>query len=173
MRSDIIKRYIIPSLVLALVIWGIFRWLGGGREHIFSIRELPDMNLYGHMYEGRPGSPELEKYFFEVRDQSSFREGHYLTLVSFGTSNTVDTLRQFIGTENSDVPDNFENYTLPAASYVEVVLDMHAMVRPSPGRIREEAETFAEQKGLQIAGWNLEVFTAEDELTVLFPVMKD
>jgi hypothetical protein len=45
-------------------------------------------------------------------------------------------------------------------------------VRPSPGKVRKGAVEFAGDGGLQLADWNLEIFTAEDVLTVLFPVVE-
>jgi hypothetical protein len=173
MLSKVIIRYIVPTLGLALIIWGAYKWMGGGREPSFSYVEVPEFQLYGYMYKGRPGSSTLEAQFFEVRDLSAFEEGKYLTLVSFGTGNTVDTLRQFIGTRNPDVPDHFERYSVPAGRYVEVVLDMDAMVRPSPGHIRSLASDFAGQMNLRLSDWNLEIFTGDEELKVLFPVVQN
>ncbi|MEJ2003412.1 MAG: hypothetical protein P8X57_00260 [Cyclobacteriaceae bacterium] len=171
MRSDILKKYVLPTVLLAAVIWIIYRWLGGGADQSFSIVEQKPLQLRGYMYKGRPASDELESYFFELRDLSSFDDGNYLTLVSFGSENTVDTLRQFIGTQNTDVPDRLSSYEIPGGKYVRVVLDMHSLVRPSPGQIREEAEEFAQNQDARLGDWNLEIFTGEEELTVLFPVI--
>jgi len=170
MRSEIVKKYVIPTIVLAAVIWGFYRYMGGGRELSFSIQELQPMQIEGHMYRGKPTAPKLEQYFFQIRDLSSFSPGEYLTLVTFGTESTVDTLRQFIGTQRSTEEEELEKYDIPGGKYVRIVLDMDAMVRPSPARVRDKAAAFASERGERLGSWNLEIFTSPEELTILFPV---
>ncbi|MCA6078656.1 hypothetical protein [Fulvivirga sedimenti] len=166
------KKYILPILVLLAIIAVIFVWLGGSSSLEYSLVEQEEIALYGYEYRGRPTQPELEKLFFKVRDASSFETGRFLTIISYGTEAEVDTLYQFIGTQHSSFnADSSVQKIVEGGQFVQVTLDMHAMVRPSPANVRKGAVDFARDKGLQVADWNLEIFTAEDVLTVLFPVV--
>jgi hypothetical protein len=170
MRSDLFKRYIVPTFILALAIWLFFRWMGGGETRVYELIDAEPVDLYGYEFRGRPNADELEAYFFEIRDQTSFEDEEYLTVVTFGKEKAVDTLHQFLGTQRElQTNDELKKYTVPGGAYVKVVLRMNSMVRPSPGKVREEAEEFAQDNRIELMDWNLEIFTGEDELTVLFP----
>ena len=154
---------------MAAVLGAAYHWFGRVTLE-FSVIERPQVELKGYAFSGRPTQPELEQYFMEMRDKSEFREGRYLTIVSFGTEDNVDTLRQFIGAAHLNAENAPDVYTVPGGKFVSVTLDMTSMFRPSPGRVREEAEEFAMSGQMQLADWNLEIYTGERELTVLFPV---
>ncbi len=168
------KKFIFPGFLLIIILSVVFIWLGGNSSVEYELVDLEPTVLYGYDYRGRPTQPELEKLFFKVRDASTFMPGEYLTIISYGVESTVDTLHQFIGTQHEVLnnTDSAVQKVVDGGRFVRVALNMHSLVRPSPGNVRDGAVEFASSEGLEISEWNLEVFTADDVLTVYFPVLE-
>lgn len=150
---------VIPlTLVLA---WYLYDKLGGGGEMVSEVIELSSHTVSGEWFEGRPSNPQLEQLFFEQRDASNFEDSTYLAVVNFPVE-SKDSVKQFIGVFNPTAESGFQ---LPQGTYVAITMDMHSSVRPSPEKVREEAEKLA---SLEV--WEVQVFTSESEIRVLFKV---
>jgi hypothetical protein len=155
---------VIPILVV--VAFFLYQSLGGGDSLSFALVTLDDTAISGEYFEGRPASPDLEKLFFEMRDQSSFEDSILLSVVNIPIAKE-DTIRQFIGIIGN--MQTADGYMITAGDYIEVTMDMHTSVRPSPARVREEASAFAESLGRSIKGEeDIQVFTSESEIRILF-----
>ncbi len=155
---------VIPTLVV--IAFFLYRSLGGGDSLTFQLITLEETTISGQYFEGRPASPDLEKLFFGMRDKSSFKDSLLLSVVNIPIAKE-DTIRQFIGIIGN-TPKG-EGYLISAGDYIEVTMDMHASVRPSPERVREEASRFAASIGRSIKGAeDIQVFTSESEIRILF-----
>ena len=169
------RKAIILLIILITIAFIVYRILGGSQDLAYEIEELPAMKIAGHDYKGRPGSPDVKKWFMRARDISSFSEGDRLVLISYGTEQEMDTLRQFIGSEDISYAahDSVMVRSMDAARYVSVELNMNALVRPAPGKIRKDAQDFAQGHGEDIADWNIEIYLSETDLLILFPLVEN
>ena len=166
------KKFILPTLLLAILLYTGYKWLSNSSELEYSVTESGVIELHGYEFKGRPTNPEVKNYFFAMRELSSFEEGEMLTVINFGTEANVDELDQFIGTQAKlDRPDTLSEYTIPSGKYIEVILDMAPLYRPSPVKVYEGALEYANQNNMRLGDWSIEAYGGEDLLIVRFPVV--
>ena len=157
------RRIIFIALPLSLLLaWFFYKEMGGGEPIIPERIQLSSHTIAGEWFEGRPSNPELEEVFYRMRDGARFADSTYLAVVNV-PMDAKDTIRQFIGILEG--PAGSSRFELPAGEYVSVTMGMHSSVQPSPEKVREEAQKLA-----RLEPWEIQLFTSESEITVLFKV---
>jgi hypothetical protein len=158
------RRIVFVAIPLTLLLtWYFYNRMGGGDEIIPERIELSSNFVAGEWFEGRPSNSQLEEIFFSMRDVSNFTDSSYLTVINY-PGPSIDTIRQFIGVWNTSTGKS--RLELQGGAYISVTMDMHSSVRPSPEDVRREAEKLA-----NIEPWEIQLFTSESEIKVLFKVV--
>ncbi len=157
------RRIVFVAIPLTLLLtWYFYNRMGGGKEIVPERTELSSNVIGGEWFEGRPSNPQLEEIFYNMRDVSNFADSSYLTVINY-PGPSIDTIRQFIGVWNTSTGKS--QLELPSGAYVSVTMDMHSSVRPSPEDVRREAEKLG-----NLEPWEIQLFTSESEIKVLFKV---
>lgn len=181
MQTRKILGIVIPLFLL--IATGIYWLLGGFREAEVALVELEQgYTLVGKQYVGTLEHPALQDLLDDVgRRWEAGELPGVLTVAVLKEPKTSkkDTVEQFIGviipqnTAPGQLPKGYERLELPANSAIRVRLEAHPSVWPTPDKLREKAEAFAQEHGYEVQpGILLEKYYGNNRLEVELPIRK-
>lgn len=157
--------------LLALILMGVYAYLGGFRSFEITLSEREDYQLVGHYYAGEYRSDSLKTLFFDAKKliTNGILEGN-LAIAHFSPVEEQDSISVFIGVavrnESTQSPPNLEQRTIKAGKVIRANITAHSFVRPLRNKVDKRMEAFAHERGLTLRPIVLEHYLSEDELYI-------
>jgi hypothetical protein len=166
------RRIFLIGIPLLILIAGlIYSRLGGFNDPEISVLSISELHFYGRSYEGRYRSDEIEKLFYDVKDQ--LPSGNYLTIINYPVDEE-DTVKYFVGSTRLKTGIQWD--TLILEQYPRLIrfeFKKHNLVMPKPYRVFEMAEKYAFDKALILNGISIETYRGERDVVIDFLVESD
>lgn len=156
---------------VALIIVGIYAYLGGFRSFEVTLAERGDYQLVGHYYSGEYDSDSLKTLFFEAKSlvENGQLNGN-LTIVHFSSAEDQDAVDVFMGVVVADTPEDIPSHmelrTIEGGKVIRAVITAHSSVRPLRSTVDERMEAFAAEQNVQLRPLVLEHYLSENELHI-------
>jgi len=169
------KFALVGFVVITVFAVSMYIYLGGSNERNYEIEESK-FHFQGVAYEGPVKSEKPNLLFNSSRDIALANEEVSIAVLNKKTA-SEDSISQVIGLASAKP---FERELLSAdtsmvisGSFVKAIISAHSIVMPNPQEVIEEAKDFANQKGLTLKSWSLEIYRGEKSLEVYFPIADD
>lgn len=176
MKVPVRSRYLFLIIIFLVIILGSLYYLYddlGGFDEI-KVYELDGMEsvIIGKEYIGKQTGSEIEEYFSSARAMVSENklDGN-LAVINYKNDTLPDNMvHMYIGvqlkTDMAEIPSDFEVRKLRSDRRLGVFLSMHPVVRPSPSRVTARLEDKAQEKGLKLQNFILELHYPDNSMAV-------
>lgn len=166
-----IKKVVIPLIIIGIVGVWVYQYLGGFDKVSFSKTTI-SLNFYGSEYQGLYNSPKTERLFMAARDAALDNPHADLAIISYPAAK--DSLYQIIGVvsgEQVELPEMGYVEELNG-NYLEATITAHNLVMPKPNEVMDKAKAFATANNLKIdPKRSIDIYQGERSLRVLIPLV--
>jgi len=158
-------------LSLVVIAYAIFVSLGGNNPIVIQKIEFTPPSLAGITYEGTPQDERLGKSFDRIETILSINPGKKLhTIYEVEPAGKLDTMRVFIGFDQSFKIDSLEFKQFKESSFLIASIEANRWVMPGPNRVKEEIEAFANEKNLVLSGVFIDKILSDSKVQVIAPL---
>jgi hypothetical protein len=160
-------KYGVAVLLSTIIVIAVYFGLGGAKPLVFEKETRPLLKVYGKPFQGKYNDPTIETLFIEARETALNNSDATLAIINYSTPDK-DSVKQFIGfVSNKEYDQMFVE--MKEVTFVKTNISSHNLVMPHPDKVLEEATAFANENGLKLDDFSVEVYHKESDLEVLFP----
>ncbi len=166
------------AITILLIVIGssVYYLLGGFTEIV--VYEVPGerRNIVGKYFQGYYSHPDLEDIWSECRRRivDGSLDGNLAVVNYQNDSLDNDEVEQFIGVAlaggMAEIPSGFEVMEVKMEKKLAIFMSMHPLVRPNPISIEERFAAYAQEKGLKLGKYTLELHFQDNSMSVETPV---
>ncbi|MDX5339055.1 MAG: hypothetical protein LPK25_08510 [Cyclobacteriaceae bacterium] len=167
------KFGLLVVLGAAILVGGYYFYIkiGGNPEIQISLVEKSPETLSGKTYTGTPQDPKLGETFKEIETLQSLNPGSKIhTIYYIEPAGKLDTMKVFVGIDLPFPPSEMELLSFSEQRYILAKIQGSRWVMPSPEKIKEEIQTFAQSNELVLSGVFIDKIISGSEVQVIAPV---
>ncbi len=164
-------------VLLGIIGTSVYSLLGGFDE--ISILHGPGerKSIIGKYFKGYYAHPDIEEMWKDSKALLDNGEiAGFLAVVNYqNDSLSNDEVEQFIGVAiaggMAEVPAGYEVLETDLTQRVFISLPMHPLVRPRPHKVEDMIQKYANENGLTLAKFTIELHYRDNSLTVEAPIV--
>lgn len=164
---------LVVLLVLAAAAYGIFSSLGGNNPIQLELVNQAPASLAGKTFRGIPQDKKLGETFQSIETLLSLHPGKKIhTIYLTEPAGKLDTLEVFVGLDLPFAPAELERKTFSEQSFILASITANQWVMPSPERVKEKIQRFAQEQNLTLSGIFIDKILNDSTVQVIAPVKR-
>mgnify|MGYP005748072285 CR=1 FL=1 len=167
------KLGVILVLSAAILVGGYYFFIkiGGSPEIQITLVDKSPETLAGKTYTGTPQDPKLGETFKQIETLQSLNPGSKIhTIYYIEPAGKLDTMKVFVGIDLRFPPADMEALSFSEEKYILAKIQGSRWVMPSPEKIKEEIQAYAQSNQLALTGVFIDKIISGSEVQVIAPV---